>query len=147
MRLFYGQFYETFANGPPVDIPPDIKIPPGMPLVRFRARWARRFERVALELANLRDSSSRQIKRKQFEEKWSIRERESLSVRLAAHELYERYGPTRAFQIATLHGLPHNMRIRAKLYQLNATYEQSVNNYRARLGLPPRDEPSQPSPS
>jgi hypothetical protein len=129
-----------------MDVPPDINIPEGLPLVRFRARWARRFERVAIELANLFDRTSRQRQLANSEEKWSISERESLSVRLAAHELTQRYGPTTAFRIATLRLLPRDMNARARLYQRNVLYEQSVNGYRVRLGLPPRDKPAEPSP-
>jgi hypothetical protein len=130
-----------------VDVPPEITIPDDFPLVPTNLRWAKRFQRAAIELTNLFDRASRQRALVQFDQEWSLREQESLCCRLVSREFQRRYGPSTTFRAATLLFLPKNMSERAKIYQLHARFVQKVNCYRSRFGLSPQDELTQRSPS
>jgi hypothetical protein len=70
-----------------MDIPPEIIIPRGVPLVMPHLRWAKRLERVALEVTGLFNRAARREQLKKFEARWSIRQLESLAFRLAFVDL------------------------------------------------------------
>lgn len=125
---------------------PDIEIPATLPRLNSKLRWFKRFERASIEITNLFDRASREHELEKFQQKWSIQERESAARQLVIRELWRRVGPPRAFQIATMRLLPGDMNTRAWLYQERVLYEQRVEAYRRQLGLPPRDQSSQPSP-
>ena len=132
-----------------MDVPPEITVPDGMPALPFGKRWKKRFERAALEVGNVFNRSSRRLKLGQFKERWSLQEREFLSFRLALDEFQQRYtkSPTRNLQAISLRFLPKDIDERARIYQLHAAFDELVERHRARLGLPPRDQPSGPAPS
>jgi hypothetical protein len=130
-----------------MDVPPDISIPEGLSLFPVNLRWAKRFERAAIELTNLFDRASRERALAQFDEKWSLRERGSLCFRLVSREFQKRYGPTTTIRAATLRFLPSDMNGRAEIYRLHARFVEKENSYRARFGLPPQDPLTKHSPS
>jgi hypothetical protein len=128
------------------EVPAEIRIPERLPPLPFGLRWSKRFKRVSIEITYLFDRPSRQQKLAKFKEQWSVQERESAARGLAIRELWDRYGPARAFQIAAMRALPRNMNSRAGIYQQRFVYELLVEAYRTRMGLPPRDKPSKPAP-
>ncbi len=124
-----------------------MQIPRGVPLLLPHLRWAKRLERVALEVTGLFNRAARREQLEKFEAKWSIRQSESLAFRLAFVDLEKCRGPTTALRAANLRFLPSDMSRRAGIYQLHAEFEATVEVYRVKLGLPPHNQPEGPDPS
>jgi len=131
-----------------MNVPPEIKPPDSLPALPCRYRWKKRFERAAIEIGCIFDRESRRRELLEFQKRWLFAEREVRSFRLAVLEFQERYSrsPITNVRAIGLRFLPKEVNERAHIYRLHAAFVEMVEKHRARLGLPPRDASSKPSP-
>jgi hypothetical protein len=131
-----------------MDLPLDIKLPNGFrPGLSPGLRRDKLIGRIWLEARCIFNRSQRTTELAEFDAYWDRLARESMASRLAFYEFRDQYGQNLAMWAATpYHGRPKTMPTRAKVYQLNVKFEARVDEYRAKLGLPPRNATEGPKP-
>jgi hypothetical protein len=119
----------------------DLEIPEPIPMLRFR-RWQKRFQRARLEITHLFDNPD--VKRhalEQFEKHWRAESLRSYAVMLAYREVFRPGDPNGPLRKPSS---MDPMQRRSENYQLWARYEERLEAYRRRLGLPSRNDSPAP---
>jgi hypothetical protein len=129
-------------------LPPDFEVPEGFRLgLNPRQRRGKLIGRIWLEVRCLCDRSYRRSELVLFDEYWKNYELDSIATRLALRDLRLEHGKLTALWVAAASGrglrlLPERSpQLRAQIYQIRAQFEKSRDNYRIKLGLPPRHAP------